>query len=236
MAFPGKAPAGRGTAARLAALLCTLALGSCAGTGHGAPEVSGARAALRDPESAFWSTRAPDLYTVRIETSQGSIVFRAHREWAPRGCDRFYNLVRSGFFDDSRFFRVRRGVFAQFGIPGEPAVAAIWRHRVIPDDPVRHGNARGTVAYAMTGPGTRTTQLFVNLRDNPGLDGEGFAPIGEIVDGLEVADRLDADYGEEPGGGMRGGRQGPIFEGGNAYLDRGFPRLARLVRATVVQR
>lgn len=227
---------GRGVPASLVVLACASALASCDHGGHAARESSAARAALRDPRSTIWSARAPDLFTVRIETSAGSFVIRAHREWAPRGCDRFYGLVRAGFFDDSRFFRVRPGAFAQFGIPGDPTVAAIWRDQAIPDDPVRQGNTRGSVAYAMTGPGTRTTQLFVNLRDNPGLDAEGFAPIGQIVEGIEVADRLYADYGEGPGGGMRGGKQGPIFAGGNAYLDRGFPRLDRLIRATVVER
>ncbi len=226
----------RGFSAGLAVLAWALAGVSCDRAGHGAREFFALRAALRDPGSAFWSARAPDLFTVRIETSAGPIAIRAHREWAPRGCDRFYGLARAGYFDDSRFFRVRRGAFAQFGIPGDPAVAASWRHQAIPDDPVRHGNARGTVAYAMTWPGTRTTQLFINLRDNPGYSGEGFAPIAEVVEGIEVADRLYADYGEEPGGGMRGGKQDPIFAGGNAYLDRGFPRLDRLIRATVVER
>ncbi len=225
---------GRGFAAGVAVMACALALASCDRAGHGAREPSAARAALRDPRHAFWSTRSPDTFRVRFDTGKGSFVMQAHREWAPRGCDRFYNLVRVGLFDDSRFFRVRRGVFAQFGIPGDPAVAAIWRHEKFPDDPVRHGNTRGTVAYAMTGPGTRTTQLFINLRGNLEFDGEGFAPIGEIVQGIEVADRLYAEYGEGPGGGMRGGKQGPIFAGGNPYLDREFPLLDRLLRATIV--
>jgi homoserine O-acetyltransferase len=186
-----------------------------------------------DPAHPHWTERSPDVFRVRMETSKGSLVIEARREWAPRGCDRFYNLVRAGFFDDSRFFRVRRGVFVQLGIPGEPAVAAVWKDRAIPDDPVRASNTRGSVAYAMTGPDTRTTQLFVNLRDNPHLDAEGFAPIGTVVEGMEVVDQLYAGYAEEPGGGMRGGRQGQMLSGGNAYLDREFPLLDSLIRATV---
>ncbi len=171
-----------------------------------------------------------------METSLGTFVIEAHRDLAPVGCDRFYGLVRAGFFGDSRFFRVRRGAFAQFGIPGDPLVATLWRNEAIPDDPVRASNIRGSVAYAMTGPNTRTTQLFVDLSDNSRLDEEGFAPIGRVVEGMEVVDRLYAGYGEDAGGGMRGGRQGKIFAGGNAYLDAAFPRLDRLVRARVVER
>lgn len=171
-----------------------------------------------------------------METSRGTLVIEAHRDRAPVGCDRFYGLVRAGFFDDSRFFRVRRGAFAQFGIPGDPLVAALWRDRAIPDDPVRASNIRGSVAYAMTGPDTRTTQLFINLADNSRLDREGFAPIASVVKGMEVVDQLFAGYGEDPGGGMRGGRQGKIFADGNAYLDAEFPGLDRLIRARVVER
>jgi cyclophilin family peptidyl-prolyl cis-trans isomerase len=200
----------------------------------GMPRSAEAHAALADPRSAFWEERSPDTFMVKVETSTGTFVVEAHRNWAPHGCDRFYNLVRAGFFDDSRFFRVRRGSFAQFGIPGEPAVAAVWRAAAIPDDPPRVSNTRGTVAYAMTGPNTRTTQLFVNLRDNPGYDAEGFAPIGRVVEGMDAVDRLYAGYGDGAGGGMRGGKQGPIFAGGDAYLDREFPLLDRLIRATIV--
>ena len=171
-----------------------------------------------------------------METRRGNFVIEARRDRAPIGCDRFYGLVRAGFFDDSRFFRVRRGAFAQFGIPGDPLVAAVWRDKAIPDDPVRASNTRGSVAFAMTGPDTRTTQLFVNLADNSRLDREGFAPIGRVVEGMDVVDRLFAGYGEDPGGGMRGGRQEKIFAGGNAYLDAAFPRLDRLIRARVAER
>jgi cyclophilin family peptidyl-prolyl cis-trans isomerase len=182
----------------------------------------------------LWKRKAPDVFRVKFETNKGDFVVEVHRGWAPRGTDRLYNLVRAGFFDDSRFFRVRGGFVAQFGIPGDPAVAAVWKSRTIPDDPVRQSNTRGTVSYAMTGPDARTTQLFINLGDNSRLDKEGFAPVGRVVEGMEVVDRLYAGYGEGAGGGMRGGQQGPIFEGGNAYLDRAFPLLDRLIHARVV--
>jgi cyclophilin family peptidyl-prolyl cis-trans isomerase len=226
----------RRSAVALAAALLVIAPGACdrrRGVGSVEPN---ARVVLADPGTAFWKQRAPDVFQVRIETGKGDLVIEAHRDWAPIGCDRFYNLVRAGFFDDSRFFRIRQGAFAQFGIPGDPSVAARWRAEAIPDDPVRESNTRGSVAYAMTGPDTRTTQLFITLSDNSRLDREGFAPIGTVVEGMEVADRLYADYAEDPGGGMRGGKQGKMFTGGNAYLDRDFPLLDRLIRATVVGR
>ena len=191
---------------------------------------AGARAALADPRHALWRERAPDVFRVRFETSRGAFVVEARRAWAPRGADRLHGLARSGFFHDSRVFRVRAGFIAQLGIPGDPAVAAAWRTAAIPDDPVRRGNTRGAVSYAMTGPGTRTTQLFVNLADNRRLDAEGFAPVGVVVEGMDVVDRLYAGYGESAGG-MRGGKQGPVFAGGTAYLDRAYPRLDRLHRA-----
>ena len=157
----------------------------------------------------------------------------SHREWAPLGADRFFNLVRAGFYDDSRFFRVRAGYIAQFGIAGDPEVATVWRDRAIEDDPVRETNKRSRIAYAMTGPDTRTTQLYINLADNTHLDDQGFAPIGEVIEGLEVVERLYAGYDEGAGGGMRGGKQGKIFSAGNAHLDREFPKLSKLERAVI---
>ncbi len=192
---------------------------------------------LLDPAAPFWSTRAPDRFRVRIETDRGRFLVEVHRRWAPRGADRVWQLVRAGFYDDSRFFRVRAGFIAQFGIPGSPAGAALWRGRAIPDDTVRapQSNVRGYIAYAMTGPGTRTTQLFVNLGDNARLDAQGFLPIGRVIRGMNVVDALYSGYGEEAGGGMRAGRQDSLFLAGNAWLDRRFPRLDRLVRARVVR-
>lgn len=194
-------------------------------------QTPGLRAVLMNPKHKLWSQRSPDVFKVRIETSNGSLVVEIHRVWAPHGCDRFYNLVSAGFFDNSRFFRVRPGFIAQFGIAGEPAVAATWKEQTIPDDPVRESNTRGSIAYAMTGPNTRTTQLYINLSDNSRLDKDG-----RVVEGMDVADQLYSGYAEDAGGGMRGGKQGKIFEGGNAYLDREFPNLDKLIGATLVKR
>src|SRR5215216_499928 len=176
----------------------------------------------------MWSQPAPDMFRVGFQTNKGKFVVEAHRDWAPRGVDRFYNLVRAGFFDDSRFFRVRAGFIVQFGIPGDPVIAAIWQGQTIPDDPVVQSNGRGFVAYAMTGPNTRTTQLYINLGDNSRLDKEGFAPIGKVIEGMEIVDQLYPGYGDEAGGGMRGGKQERIFKGGNRYLNREFPNLDKL--------
>lgn len=199
------------------------------------PKVEPARSGpLTDTALPFWSEKAPQIFRAKFETSKGSFVIETHRDWAPRGVDRFFNLVRAGFFDDSRFFRVRAGFIAQFGIAGAPEVADRWMNEKIGDDPVRQSNARGFVSYAMTGPDARTTQLFVSLADNSRLDQEGFAPIGRVIEGMEVVDALNSDYGEESGGGMRGGKQGRLFAEGNAYLDREFPKLDRILKASVL--
>ena len=192
---------------------------------------------LRNPQDAFWKTAAPAVYRVKVETTQGDFVMEVHRDWAPIGADRFYNLARAGFYDDSRFFRVIAGRFAQFGIAGDPQIAAVWRNQAIPDDPVLQKNTRGTFAVAMTGPGARTTQIYINTADQSGApyfqDRQGFAPLGSVISGMEVVDKLYSTYGESAGGGMRGGKQGHIFEEGNAHLDRNFPKLDKLIRAAI---
>jgi len=185
------------------------------------------------PEIEYWNQAAPAAFRVRVGSSKGEFVIEARRSWAPVGVDRFYNLVRAGFYDDSRFFRVRAGFIVQFGIAGDPAVAGVWKDQTIKDDAWVQSNIRGTVAYAMTGPDTRTTQLYINLGDNSRLDSEGFAPIGSVISGMEIVDRLYSGYDETAGGGMRGGKQGKIFDGGNAYLDREFPMLDKLLRARI---
>jgi len=174
-------------------------------------------------------------YSVRLDTTKGAIVIAVHRNWAPRGADRFRELVGARYFDDSRFFRVVKGQWAQFGVNGDPKVAASWRTRTIPDDPRRESNTRGRVAFAFAVPNGRTTQVYISLRDNSYQDEQGFVPFGEVVGGLDVADALNSEYGERAGGGIRAGRQQPLFDGGNAYLDREFPRLDRLLRARVMR-
>jgi peptidyl-prolyl cis-trans isomerase A (cyclophilin A) len=178
---------------------------------------------------------APADYRVSLDKSKGLIVIQAHRAWAPHGADRFHELVTSGYFDDSRFFRVVKGQWAQFGINGDPKVAARWRERAIPDDPPRQSVTRGRVAFAFAVPNGRTSQLYISLRDNSYQDDQGFVPFGEVVEGMDVADALNSEYGEHSGGGIRAGKQQPLFDGGNAYLDREFPRLDRIIRARVVQ-
>ena len=225
------------TAKRSVVSFAVLAIVVAGCLGHhvhgGSVQVPDAQAVLMNPRHELWSQRSPNLFRARLETSKGSFVIEAHRDWAPRGADRFYNLARAGFFDNSRFFRVRTGFIAQFGIPGDPSVANMWKREAIPDDPVRQSNTRGSIAYAMTGPNTRTTQLYINLSDNTRLDADGFAPLGRVVEGMDVVDLLYDGYGENAGGGMRGGKQERIFEGGNGYLDREFPRLDKLIRASI---
>lgn len=192
-------------------------------------------ATLLDPNQPEWKTEAPGVFMVKITTTKGEFVIEVHKDWALVGANRFYNLVRFGFFNDSRFYRIRPGAFAQFGIAGKPEVAKAWQHESIPDDPVTQSNKRGTMAYAMTGLNTRTTQLYINLKDNDQQDTQGFAPIGLVIQGMEVLDDLYSGYGDTSGGGMRGGKQQRLFEEGNAYLDREFPTLDKLLKAEIIK-
>ena len=192
---------------------------------------------LLTPDAPEMNRRAPERFNVRFETSKGVILIEVHRDWAPNGADRFYNLVRAGYYDQVRFHRVIEGRWAQFGINGDPKISNVWRGRTIPDDPRRESNVRGTVAYAFAVANGRTTQIFINLRDNSAThDAEPFAPFGRVAEGMDVVDKLNAEYGESAGGGIRAGKQGPLFEGGAEYLNRNFPRLVYIVRATVVER
>lgn len=224
--------------ARVSVVGMAMALVAC----HRAPSVTSVapasaseqRALLLQPDAAYWSEPAPAEYSVSVETTKGTFVIGVTRALAPRGADRFYRLVRAGYFDDSRFFRVVPGFIAQFGIPGDPAITQVWKDRAMPDDSARASDVRGTIAYAMTGPNTRTTQLFISLVDNSRLDTQGFSPIGRVVSGMDVVDQLYGGYGESAGGGMRAGKQDRMMNEGNQHLDRDFPRLDRLVRARVV--
>ncbi len=189
---------------------------------------------LLRPEAAFWQAQAPATFRVRFETTQGPFTIAVTRALAPIGVDHFYNLVRAGYYDDSRFSRVVPHFIVQFGIAGDPRVTAEWKDRRIPDDPVRTSNVRGTIAYAMTGPNTRTTQLFISLVDNSRLDAQGFAPFGRVVSGMDVVDRLYSGYAETSGGGLRAGHQGAAIAGGNAWFDRHYPKLDRLISARIV--
>jgi peptidyl-prolyl cis-trans isomerase A (cyclophilin A) len=218
-----------------AALVC---MATALADGHAARLPS--RSSLTTDASEGWKAlaerqRQPNLYRVRLETSKGPIVIAVHRDWAPHGADRFRELVTARYFDDTRFFRVVKGQWAQFGINGDPAVATRWRTRTIPDDPNRQSVTRGRVAFAFKDPDGRTTQVYISLRDNSVQDTQGFAPFGEVVDGMDVADALNSEYGEASGGGIRAGKQDPLFAGGNPFLDREFPRLDRLLHAVVMR-
>ena len=189
---------------------------------------------LLDPAAPVFAARAPERCTVRLETSRGIVDIDVTRAWAPLGADRFVALVRHGYYDGNRFFRINPGRWTQFGVNGDPAIARAWRARTIPDDPFRESNVRGTVAFAFAVPNGRTTQVFFNLGDNSAThDREPFTPFGRVVgDGMTVVDAFNAEYREGPGG-IRAGRQDAFFEGGNAYLAREFPRLDHIIRATV---
>jgi cyclophilin family peptidyl-prolyl cis-trans isomerase len=189
---------------------------------------------LHNPSDPSFTAASPEIYRVLVDTTKGQFVLEVTRALAPRGADRLFHLVRAGFYDDSRFYRVIAGRFAQFGIAGDPAVAKIWRNQSFPDDPVRASNTRGTFAFAMTGPDARTTQIYINTSDQLQQDAQGFAPFGRVVEGMEVVERLYTGYGERSGGGMRTGKQGKLFEEGNAYLDREFPKLDKLIKARVM--
>jgi cyclophilin family peptidyl-prolyl cis-trans isomerase len=188
---------------------------------------------LLDPNHSEWQTSAPDRFDVVFETSEGEVVIAVTREWAPNGADRFFNLVRLGYYDDARFHRTVPDFIVQFGLAGKPAVSRAWREQFIPDDTVVVSNTRGRVAFAFTEPGTRATQVFISMVELSRLDDGGFAPFGEGAEGMDVVDRLYSGYGEDSGGGLRGGDQSSIFAEGNAWLDREYPELSRLVRARI---
>jgi len=185
---------------------------------------------------------APAEYRVRLDTTKGPIVIAVHRDWAPRAADRFHELVTGGYYDDAAIFRIRPGTWAQFGIAADPKVAQAWRTKTIPDDPYTgHSNTRGTIAFAFKDPNGRTTQVFINLKDNSAThdlsvqrpNDAPFVVFGEVIEGMAVADAWYSDYGEKAGGGIRAGHQDPVFEGGNAYLRTNFPLLDYIKRATV---
>lgn len=174
----------------------------------------------------------PDVWKARIETTQGPFVVEVSRAWAPKGAERFWKLVTTGFFDDSRFFRVRPGFIVQFGMAGDPMVNAMAGSTAIDDDPVKEKNARGTVAFAQAGKNSRSTQVYVNLKDNRELDRAAFVPFGRVVEGMDVVEKLYGGYGEwSPPG--RGPEPARIQQQGNSYLDARFPKLDQLKKAAV---
>lgn len=182
------------------------------------------KAALKNP--AEMKETAPATYKAKFETSAGDFVVEVHRAWAPKGADRFYNLVKHGFFDDCRFFRVVPNFMVQFGINGDPAVQTNWVNNRITDDPVKESNKRGYITFATAGPNSRTSQVFINFADNTGLDRQGFAPFGEVTSGMNVVDKINAQYGQKP-------VQAQIQSQGNAYLNKEFPKLDYIKKAAI---
>ncbi len=176
--------------------------------------------------------QAPEVFRVVFDTTKGQFVVEVRRAWAPRGADRFHELVLKKFYDGARFFRVVPRFVVQFGLKGDPATDRYWSNMYIPDDPVTQNNARGTLSFAMAGAATRTTQVFINLQDNFRLDTMGFAPFGKVVSGMEVVDSLFKGYGDAPPSGV-GPEQGRIKDEGNEYLDRYFPRLDSIKTARI---
>ena len=192
---------------------------SKSGTSKGAP--SAARASLQNP--AALKAKAPEVYKVQFTTSKGDFVVEVHRDWAPNGADRFYNLAKNGFFDDAPFFRAIKGFMVQFGLSAKPAVNKAWDNATIMDDPVKQSNKRGYLTFAATSmKNSRSTQLFINLADNAGLDPQGFAPIGNVAEGMDVVDKLYTGYGETiQSAGRIGGE-------GRPYVDKTFPQMDRI--------
>jgi peptidyl-prolyl cis-trans isomerase A (cyclophilin A) len=218
-----------------------LALGGAGcGGGDGSQDASetmamGEDGPLFNPDSEEFQKQAPATFQVEFETSAGDFTVDVVRDWAPHGADRFYNLVRLGFYNDCRFFRVVPGFVAQFGMNGDPDIQQIWSGAGMPDDPVKQSNKPGYITYAKTNqPNSRSTQLFINLRDNSQLDGMGFAPFGRVTKGMEVVDKLYDSYGDGPPSGS-GPNQAQIMTEGNAYLTTKFPKLDYIKKASIVQ-
>ncbi len=181
---------------------------------------------------AALNEKAPASFNARFDTSKGVYVIEVRRDLAPNGADRFYNMVKSGFFDDTRFFRVVSGFMVQFGINGDPKIMAAWRSAAIKDDPVKQSNKRGFITFATSGPDSRTTQVFINYADNGTLDRQGFSPIGQVISGMNVVDTLYSEYGDGPPRG-NGPDQTRIQMEGNSYLAKSFPKLDFVKKATI---
>jgi peptidyl-prolyl cis-trans isomerase A (cyclophilin A) len=199
-------------------LLCGLVNAADTNKTEVKPEEKKAAAAPDLTNPSKLNEKAPDTFKVKFDTTKGSFTVEVTRAWAPNGADRFYNLVKSGYFSEAEFFRVVPGFMVQFGIHADPKISAVWRGANIQDDPVKGSNTRGMVTFATAGPNTRTTQLFINYGNNTFLDGQGFAPFGKVTEGMDVVDKINSESGERP-------NQGNIQMEGNAYLKKNFPNL-----------
>jgi peptidyl-prolyl cis-trans isomerase A (cyclophilin A) len=202
------------------ALTLALVCGACSGGGGGGTS--------SEEFAPVPDEKAPDHFKTRFETSKGNILIQIERDWAPIGADRFYTLVKTGYLNGDRFFRVVPNFIIQFGLNPDPKLTTRWRQANLKDDPVHENNMRGTITFATAGPDTRTTQLFINTNDNVRLDGSGFAPFGRVIDGMTVVDQIYSGYGEQP-------QQPRIESEGNAYLEKEFPNLDYIKTASIVQ-
>jgi peptidyl-prolyl cis-trans isomerase A (cyclophilin A) len=223
---------------RLAAvdLMISVALFFAVASGSAADPQGAKPAAEKLLNPAQLNETAPDKFQVKFDTSKGEFVIEVTRAWAPNGADRFYNLVKNGYYDNCRFFRVVANFMAQFGINGNPKLNAIWSQARIKDDPVKQSNGRGYITYAMGGPNTRTTQLFISFRDNSAsLDKQGFSPFGKVIEGMKVVDSLYSGYGDDPSFGGNGPVQQRAQQLGNAYLEKDFPKLDYIKTATIIK-
>jgi len=221
----------------LSILLTSIALAQPPASKGGAPKAaprpaSAGHASAANP--ALLKAKAPDVFKAQFTTTKGDFVIEVHRDWAPNGADRFYNLVKSGFFTDVYFFRVIPKFMVQFGIPGTPKVAAAWEKANIKDDPQKESNKRGAVTFAMGGPNTRTTQLFINFGDNSRLDKDNFPPFGTVITGMDVVDQIYSGYGEMSVMGGTGPDPNKIASEGNAYLVKNFPKLDKINTAKIL--
>lgn len=170
---------------------------------------------------------APDVFKVKFETSKGDFVLEIHKDWAPVGVERFHELVTTGYYDNSKFFRVVPRFVVQFGLAGDPAVTRKYEGSNLKDDPVKESNAKGTISFATAGPNTRTTQVFINLTDNRRLDGMGFSAFGKVIEGMEVVESLYSGYGDN------GPDQGRVRSMGNAYIEKSFPNIDGITKASI---
>lgn len=203
-------------------VLCSCLMAQPAAAPKKAPAAAGS---LTNPASL--RAVAPATFKAEFDTTKGNFVVEVHKDWAPQGADRFYNLVKGGYFTNAAFFRVVPNFMVQFGLNASPAVNAAWRSANLRDDPVKQSNKRGYITFATAGPNTRTTQLFINFKDNGFLDSQGFAPFGEVVEGMEVVDKINSQYGETPD-------QGRITAEGDAYISKSFPNIDKIKSARIL--
>jgi len=196
------------------------------------PAASASSADLSDPSK--FTEKAPDTFKVKFDTTKGAFTVEVTRSLSPHGADRFYNLVKAGYFNDVAFFRVVSHFMVQFGMHGDPKINAAWGKSSIQDDPVKTSNTRGTLTYAMAGPNTRSTQFFINFKDNRNLDNMGFSPFGKVIEGMDVVDKINSEYGDMPQQGGSGPDPEHIGKEGNAYLKKNFPNLDYIKSATLL--